>query len=135
MVATWLVTTEQSRLEASMPLAWAFWQNAAVSNFTHVHEAPRSKPRVKQVQNGLPAPDPLQKVDKQASNAVSSAQLVTVAPPDPALAFPATQLEPPAPAASLAAQALRSEQLAEVSAQPSPARKRTIAAAFMGSRP
>lgn len=135
MVATWLVTTEQSTLEASTPLAWACWQNAALSNVTHVHEAPKSKPRVKQVQNGLPAPDPLQNVDKQASNAVSSAQPVAAAPPDPALAFPATQLEPPAPAASLVAQALRSEQLAEVSAQPIPAKKTSVQAAFIGFGP
>lgn len=135
MLATWLVTTEQSRLEASMPLAWAFWQNAAASNFTHVHEVPKSNPRVKQVQNGLPAPDPLQNVDRQASNAVSSAQVVAAVPPDPALALPATQLEPPAPALALVSQALRSEQLAEVSAQPSPAKKMSTHAAFIGSGP
>jgi hypothetical protein len=118
-----------------MPLASACRQNAAVSNVTHVHEAPKSKPRVKQVQNGLPAPDPLQKVDKQASKAVSSGQLVAAEPAEPALAFPATQLEPPAPAAAFVAQALRSEQLAELSAQPSPAKKTSTHAAFIGFGP
>jgi len=118
-----------------MPLAWAFWQNAALSNATHVHEGPKSKPRVKQVQNGLPAPDPLQNVERQASNAVSSAQVVAAVPPEPALAFPATQLEPAAPALALASQALRSEQLAEVSAEPSPAKKISVHAAFIGSGP
>jgi hypothetical protein len=99
---------------------------------------PRSKPRRKQVQKGVPAPSALQKVVKQAWSAVSWSQVpgapelalvVAHVPPAPALAPPAPALE-----VALAPQLLRSEQLAVFNARPRPSERASATNAFMCER-
>jgi hypothetical protein len=96
-----------------------------------VSGAPRSKPLLKQPQNGVPAPSAWQNALKQALSPVSALQVV--APAVPALALLSVQFVPPEPALVpavppeplLPPQAFCAEQLAFVQAESIPSASTT----------